>query len=188
MSRSDASFIIHEHEHYRFTDTNGKRVSADNGNTYIIGEVDALDLTTLYPDTANTFNDVPWAYRPATRAHIKSGNYRIVRKNGETYTLATNKDKQPYPLTLDGRKLVQLIADAMETAAANVCRENGIHGLHVTYTPEMDWSTKSNGVRKGASDGMNRKNRHGRNDKANAQAAKAARAEKRAASRKSTAK
>lgn len=179
---SNAAFYsIVSVEDYRYV-SDGKQHRDTNEVLYRIGELDSINLVTLYPRMERRYDLIPWAYKPATPAQIKSGNYRVAMRNGVTYYLATDKDGNCYPRTLNGKQLVTLVAEALTTCAGTILRDNDMVGLHVTYQPQVDWSAETRTTRKGSSK-PNRKNRHGRNDKADT--AKQARAAKRAATRKS---
>ena len=183
MAKQNASYGIATREVFRVV-VDGKQNTVTSEFDYHIGEVRPLTLTSLYPANVRQFHLIPWAYKRATDAQIASGNYRIVRKGDTTYTLATDKDGNCRPLTLTSKQLVQLVSDALQTCATSLIREGNMVGMHFEVQPIIEWSATSKAARKGSNNtDTNRKNRHGRNAKADA--AKQARAAKRAATRKS---
>lgn len=182
MAKSAASYGIVAVEEFRVV-MDGKQQTVKSDETYHIGEVQPLTLTSLYPMNERRFDLIPWAYKPATDAQIASGNYRTVRKGETVYNLATDNDGNARPRTLTAKQLVQLVSDAMAATAENIIRECDMVGMHYTCQPLVEWSAESRNARKGSNSSVtNRKNRHGRNDD-KATAAKAARAAKRASGR-----
>lgn len=166
-----AEMTLSMSEVIRYVDKDGKQRTGTEETVWFIGREKDIRPLDFIPVSEQRFDLSPWAYKPASAAHVRNGNTREIVKNGVSYLLATDKDGAPIPATYTAPQMVKLMCDALSDGAAEYLDGSGVVGYSVTFTPVANWQTASKGAK--LSQAHNRKNRHGRKDSAASKQARA---------------
>ena len=181
-----ADLSIMMSEEYRYIDSEGKQRTDNSIYEMHVGKIEPVRVLDYLPRDEQRFDLSPWAYKRATDAAIARGSYRRVvlhkgSANEVTYNLATNSAGDCVPLTLTGDQLVKNMANALATFAGHIIEESSAVGMHVLFTPTVNYSAGATGAKKNSAPKPNRaKNRKRAQD---AQARKQARANARKAAK-----
>ena len=179
---ADLSIVMNEE--YRYIDSDGKQRTDNSAIDLHIGKIEPVRVLDYLPRNEQRFDLSPWAYKRATDAAIARGSYRRVvlhkgAANEVVYNLAINSAGDCVPITLTGDQIVKSMANALATYAGHIIDDSSAVGMHVLFTPTVNYSAGATGAKKSSAPKPNRaKNRKRAQD---AQARKQARANARKA-------